>query len=300
MVAPHLTGFCVLARELIMLHSAHSLLLLRRLSLSLLSLVASFALMTSVDAQPQLRTWTSSTGKQVEATFKEIRDGAVYLTDQQGKEGKFSPSQFSEPDQKYIRELNLYNKAKERWDKDPKKDSVKKPEPVQPKDPRGTTAVPSQPGQPTPPPAPSTDDPMTTPLMAFVKRNWKDVKGRSIDGRLFNAKGDKVYIQNSDPEKVVAVPIKNLEKKDQEYVTIQLKGLGRTDLLLGLGLIEADSALVAKQDPAAPNAAGTPMNPGAAPAMPITNFEMPANVIPPNISVNSVLQSVLDNMKKRK
>lgn len=277
-----------------MLHLAHRFFVTRRLSQSLLSIVALFALVASADAQQQIRTWTSSTGKQVEATFKEIRDGSVYLTDQQGKEGKFSPSQFSEPDQKYIRELNFYHKAKEKWDKDPKKDPVKKPEPVQPKDPRGTSAVPAQPGQPAPPPTPSTDDPMTTPLMAFVKRNWKDAKGRSIDGRLYNAKGDKVYIQNADPEKVIAVPIKNLEKKDQEYVTIQLKGLGRSDLLLGLGLAEADPALVAKQDPNAP------MNPGAAPAMPAINFEMPANIIPPNISVNSVLQSVLDNMKKPK
>ena len=213
----------------------------------LLALLACSSLVQAA-AEFEARTWTDRLGRQLTSTFVDAKNGEAQLKNDAGEVVKFKLADFSEPDQKYLRDLAIYRRKITAGEKaelpaDPAKACLE----IQPRS--------EYPGLITQAP------PVRKPLFEFPIRPWTDTAGKKIQGKLVTAYGDKVVIDVKGA--MFDLPITRLSGDDQQYISIQLKGLQRDDLVGDL----AKATKPAKQPNATPEpaavAANTPATPPA-------------------------------------
>lgn len=191
------------------------------------------------------RTWTDKKGNQLTSAFVDAKNGEVQLKKDTGDILKFKLSDFSEPDQKYLRDLANYRRKQTAGEKpelptDPAEASLA----IQPRQLSAVEPVPNS-------------QPFRKPLMEFPIRTWRDDKGSVVQGKLVTAYNDKVVLDVKGT--VFDLHFTKLSPDDQQYISIQLKGLQRNDLVSDL----AKAAAAGQQPgttPAAPTAvaANTP------------------------------------------
>jgi hypothetical protein len=213
-----------------------------------------FAVCLSVVAQIQAaesvfesRTWTDRLGNQLTATFVDAKNGEAQFKNDAGEPQKFKLADFSEPDQKYLRELAAYNR---------KKAAGEKPElPVDP----AKASLDVQPRQTITEPV-ADMPPYRRTLFEFPVRIWTDDTGKKIQAKLVTAYNDKVVIDVKGT--VYDLLIHRISPEDQQYVATQLKGLQRSDLVNVLA-----KAVIARQ-----------RQPDGSPAVPLPARPMPVTV----------------------
>lgn len=165
------------------------------------------------------RTWTDRKGGQMIATFVDAKNGEAQLKNAEGQVVKFKLADFSEPDQKYLRDLSIYRRKQAAGEKA-----------ELPKDP-ALTSLEIQ---------PSTDSadaaanaaPLRKPLFDFPLRIWTDTTGKKIQAKLITAYSDKIVLDVKG--NMFDLPVTRLSNEDQEYLSIQLRGLQREDLVRDL------------------------------------------------------------------
>ncbi len=185
------------------------------------------------------RTWTDRLGRQLTSTFVDAKNGEAQLKNSEGEIVKFKLADFSEPDQKYLRDLANYRRKLAAGEKvelpaDPAKASLE----IQPRS--------EYPGLITQPPA------VLKPLFDFPIRAWTDTTGKKIQGKLVTAYSDKVVIDVKG--KLFDLPVTRLSGDDQQYISTQLRGLQRDDLVADL----AKAANAGQQPNGAPAATPAP------------------------------------------
>jgi hypothetical protein len=218
-----------------------------RKTLSRLIVVALLVCPTVIQAADNFesRTWTDRKGNQLTSTFVDAKNGEVQLKNDEGAIIKFKLADFSEPDQKYLRDLANYRRKLAAGEK-----------PTLPADPaQASLAI--QPLQTNTEPVPDML-PYRKPLLDFPLRTWTDSTGRKIQGKLVTAYNDKVVLDVKG--NVFDLSVTKLSPDDQQYISIQLKGLQREDLVTVL----AKAASAGQQQPGsapAPAAVATNNNP---------------------------------------
>jgi len=182
------------------------------------------------------RTWTDRKGNQLTSTFVDAKNGEVLLKNDAGEVQKFKLADFSEPDQKYLRDLAAYRRKLAAGEKA-----------QLPADP-ALVSLDIQPRQTLTEPAPDMQ-PSRKPLLEFPIRVWTDVTGKKVQGKLVTAYNDKIVIDVKG--NAFDLPVTRLSPDDQAYVAVQLKGLQRDDLVTIL-------AKAATPEQGAADAASTP------------------------------------------
>jgi predicted RNA-binding Zn-ribbon protein involved in translation (DUF1610 family) len=207
------------------------------------------------EAKFEARTWTDKKGNQLTSTFHEAKNGEVQLKNDAGEVQKFKLADFSEPDQKYLRDLAVYRRKLAAGENPPL--------PVDP----ALASLDIQPRQTISEPVPDMP-PFRKPLMEFPIRVWTDATGKKVQGKFVTAYNDKIVLDVKG--NAFDLPITRLSSEDQEYVAVQLRGLQRDDLFHVLA-----KAATKTQQP--PN--GEPA-PAAAPAPNTVAAETPPAAVP--------------------
>lgn len=184
------------------------------------------------EARFESRTWTDKKGNQLTSTFVEAKNGEVQLKSDAGDIQKFKLADFAEPDQKYLRDLSVYRRKLAAGE-----------QPQQPADP-ARASLEIQPRQTITDPVPDMA-PYRKPLLEFPIRIWTDSTGKKVQGKLVTAYNDKIVIDVKG--NVFDLAVTRLSPDDQQYVTVQLKGLQRDDLANVL----AKAATAGQQQPGA-------------------------------------------------
>jgi hypothetical protein len=167
------------------------------------------------EAKFESRTWTDRKGNQLTATFVDAKNGEVQFKSDAGAIQKFKLADFAEPDQKYLRDLSVYRRKVAAGEK-----------PELPADP-AKASLNIQPLQTITDPVPDMA-PYRKPLLDFPIRMWTDSTGKKVQGKFVTAYNDKVVVDVKG--NVFDLAITRLSPDDQQYVSVQLKGLQRDDL----------------------------------------------------------------------
>lgn len=215
------------------LQQSESVALVRKtlLRLFILTLLVCPALAQAAD-EFESRTWTDRKGNQLTSTFVDAKNGEVQFKNDEGQITKFKLADFSEPDQKYLRDLANYRRKQAAGEK-----------PELPADP-AKASLEIQARQTNTEPVPDMI-PFRKPLLDFPIRTWTDSTGKKVQGKLVTAYNDKVVIDVKG--NVFDLPITKFSPDDQQYVATQLKGLQRDDLVTVL----AKAATAGQQQPGA-------------------------------------------------
>lgn len=225
------------------------------------------SLVTQIQAEEakfESRTWTDKKGNQLTSTFVDAKNGEVQFKNDAGEIQKFKLADFAEPDQKYLRDLSVYNRKLAAGEK-----------PALPADP-ARASLDIQPLQTITEPVPDMA-PLRKPLLEFPIRIWTDSTGKKVQGKFVTAYNDKIVIDVKG--NVFDLAVTRLSPDDQEYVAVQLRGLQRDDLVNVLA--KAATAGQTAPDGAVPTAAPTPTDVAAntpAPAAPLGTDDIRARL----------------------